>query len=48
MLPIMEDAGLAKRFAERTYSVQEVLLYSTVCGCGLGKWGRIDKRRGTL
>jgi uncharacterized protein (UPF0210 family) len=38
MLPIMEDAGLAKRFAERTYSVQEVLLYSTVCGCGLGKW----------
>ncbi|KAI8579724.1 hypothetical protein K450DRAFT_241194 [Umbelopsis ramanniana AG] len=35
MLPIMEDAGLAKRFAERTYSVQEVLLYSTVCGCGL-------------
>lgn len=37
MLPIMEDPGLAARFADGSYSVQEVLLYSTVCGCGLGK-----------
>ncbi|KAM3579601.1 hypothetical protein VKS41_008055 [Umbelopsis sp. WA50703] len=35
MLPIMEDPGLAARFADGSYSVQEVLLYSTVCGCGL-------------
>ncbi|RUP49012.1 hypothetical protein BC936DRAFT_143479 [Jimgerdemannia flammicorona] len=35
MLPIMEDAGLAERFGRRAFSVQEVLLYSSVCGCGL-------------
>lgn len=38
MLPIMEDPGLAARFADGSYSVQEVLLYSTVCGCGLGEF----------
>lgn len=35
MLPICEDAGLAARANEETYNISNLLLYSSVCGCGL-------------
>jgi uncharacterized protein len=35
MLPVLEDPILAKRAEERRYGIQELLLYSTVCGTGL-------------
>ena len=35
MMPVLEDATLAKRAADGTLSVKDVLLYSTVCGTGL-------------
>jgi uncharacterized protein (UPF0210 family) len=35
MLPVIEDTVLARRAAERRYGVQELLLYSSVCGTGL-------------
>ena len=35
MMPILEDATLAKRAADGTLSVKDVLLYSAVCGTGL-------------
>ena len=35
MMPILEDAILAKRAAERTLTIKDVLLYSAVCGTGL-------------
>ncbi len=35
MLPVLEDAVLAARAKERTYTVHELLLYSAVCGTGL-------------
>ncbi len=35
MLPVLEDAVLAKRAAEGTLTVKDLLLYSTVCGTGL-------------
>jgi uncharacterized protein len=35
MLPIVEDTVLAKRAAEGHYGIQELLLYSSVCGTGL-------------
>ncbi|NES81679.1 MAG: DUF711 family protein [Moorea sp. SIO2B7] len=35
MLPVCEDIGLAKRANEETYNLTNLLLYSTVCGCGL-------------
>ena len=35
MMPILEDATLAKRAAEGTLSIKDVLLYSAVCGTGL-------------
>ncbi len=35
MMPILEDATLAKRAAEGTLTVKDVLLYSAVCGTGL-------------
>jgi uncharacterized protein (UPF0210 family) len=35
MLPVLEDPMLAKRALERRYGIQELLLYSTVCGTGL-------------
>jgi uncharacterized protein (UPF0210 family) len=35
MLPVLEDPVLAKRARERRYGIQELLLYSTVCGTGL-------------
>jgi uncharacterized protein (UPF0210 family) len=35
MLPVLEDPVLAKRAEERRYGIQELLLYSTVCGTGL-------------
>ncbi|HID72222.1 MAG TPA: DUF711 family protein [Thermoplasmata archaeon] len=35
MLPILEDVGLAKRVSEGHLSIQEILLYSSVCGSGL-------------
>lgn len=35
MLPVLEDPVLARRAEERRYGIQELLLYSTVCGTGL-------------
>jgi uncharacterized protein (UPF0210 family) len=35
MLPVLEDAVLARRMAERPSSLHELLLYSAVCGTGL-------------
>ena len=35
MLPVLEDAILAKRAAEGVLSVSDLLLYSAVCGTGL-------------
>ncbi|MBO0350504.1 DUF711 family protein [Phormidium pseudopriestleyi FRX01] len=35
MLPVCEDIGLAKRASEGTYNLTDLLLYSSVCGCGL-------------
>jgi uncharacterized protein len=35
MLPVLEDPVLAKRATEGRYGVQDLLLYSSVCGTGL-------------
>ena len=35
MLPVIEETVLAKRAAEGRYGIQELLLYSSVCGTGL-------------
>ena len=35
MLPVLEDATLARRAAQGTLSVKDLLLYSAVCGTGL-------------
>jgi uncharacterized protein len=35
MLPVLEDPVLAKRAGEKRYGLDELLLYSTVCGTGL-------------
>ncbi|MEP7134113.1 MAG: DUF711 family protein [Chloroflexota bacterium] len=35
MQPVLEDSILAKRAAEGTLTIKDVLLYSTVCGTGL-------------
>lgn len=35
MMPVLEDSVLARRAAEGTFSVQEALAYSAVCGTGL-------------
>ena len=35
MMPVLEDATLAKRAAEGTLGVKDLLLYSAVCGTGL-------------
>ena len=35
MLPVLEDRVLAQRAAEGTYDIQDLLLYSSVCGTGL-------------
>lgn len=35
MLPVLEDPVLAKRATEGRYGLQELLLYSSVCGTGL-------------
>jgi uncharacterized protein (UPF0210 family) len=35
MLPVLEDPVLAKRAVEARYGVEELLLYSSVCGTGL-------------
>jgi uncharacterized protein (UPF0210 family) len=35
MLPVLEDPTLARRANECRYGLQELLLYSTVCGTGL-------------
>ena len=35
MLPVLEDAVLARRAAEGAFSLNELLLYSAVCGTGL-------------
>lgn len=35
MVPVMEDKLLAKRWAEGTYNIDDLLAYSAVCGTGL-------------
>ncbi len=35
MMPVLEDSTLAKRAADETLTVKDVLLYSAVCGTGL-------------
>jgi uncharacterized protein len=35
MLPILEDSTLAVRWSERTFTVDQVLAYSAVCGTGV-------------
>lgn len=35
MLPVLEDQVLADRAVEGRYGVQDLLLYSSVCGTGL-------------
>ena len=35
MLPVLEDAVLARRSVEHTYTLDSLLLYSAVCGTGL-------------
>lgn len=35
MFPIMEDRGLAHYWSMRTIDAYSIILYSTVCGCGL-------------
>lgn len=35
MLSVLEDDVLANRFRHRNVSINDLLLYSTVCGCGL-------------
>lgn len=35
MLPVLEDPVLARRAGEGRYGIQELLLYSSVCGTGL-------------
>jgi len=35
MMPVLEDAILAKRAAEGTLTIKDLLLYSAVCGTGL-------------
>ena len=35
MLPLLEDRRLAQRAAEGRFGVQDLLLYSSVCGTGL-------------
>jgi len=35
MQPVLEDSVLAKRAAEGTLTIKDILLYSTVCGTGL-------------
>jgi uncharacterized protein (UPF0210 family) len=35
MQPVLEDSVLAKRAAEGTLTIKDLLLYSTVCGTGL-------------
>lgn len=35
MLPILEDAGLSKRYKENTFTINNLLDYSAICGTGL-------------
>jgi uncharacterized protein (UPF0210 family) len=35
MMPVLEDSTLARRAAEGTLTIKDVLLYSAVCGTGL-------------
>lgn len=35
MLPVLEDATMARRSMEETFTLDSLLLYSTVCGTGL-------------
>jgi uncharacterized protein len=35
MMPVLEDATLARRAAEGTLTIKDILLYSAVCGTGL-------------
>ena len=35
MLPVLEDHGLAGHVSTQPVSVYELLLHSSVCGCGL-------------
>ena len=35
MIPVMEDNGLAKRWAEGTFTLDSILAYSAVCAAGV-------------
>ena len=35
MLPLLEDVGLVERFDEGVFAIENLMLYSTVCGIGL-------------
>jgi uncharacterized protein (UPF0210 family) len=35
MIPVMEDTGLAKRWAEGTFNLDSILAYSAVCAGGV-------------
>jgi uncharacterized protein (UPF0210 family) len=35
MLPVMEDSLLAERCSQRTFSIGDCLMYSSVCGVGI-------------
>lgn len=35
MIPLLEDSTMARRHAEGAYGINDLLLYSTVCGTGL-------------
>ncbi len=35
MMPVLEDSVLAQRVAEGLFTVNDLLLYSTICGTGL-------------
>jgi hypothetical protein len=35
MLPVLEDSVLARRAAEGTLTIKDLLIFSTMCGCGL-------------
>ena len=43
MLPVLEDPLLAQRAGENRYSIRDLLLFSSVCGTGLGC--RADRRQ---
>ena len=35
MMPVLEDAVLARRAGEKSLTIKDLLMFSAVCGCGL-------------